>query len=256
MSDPRGTWRCTAIGRGSTVVAVFIARDSPLVRLPADLDRRQFKLLNALRLTIESVGISYSRLHAQLAEFSCAPPATRSIRIPSLLTDAWAVVTSFDQVRQLACRYADKQPSPTLSPFQDEFLAVRNDHAHRMERLVTEGYDRNPDFGVLRWLCMETPSKGVGYAVIGGNIAGQVTRELNPLSLGTPRGPGVQCVTLDSFVATARLTEGVRAVLDYTRKLEDVIRPQIEGHPGGPADVTVVMPFGPVDEAPPEPPQR
>lgn len=196
----------------------LIANDSPLARLPVELEVRQARLLSGIRLNALATAAAFERLHALLVEHSYGSgSAFRSA--PEALGDAWSCIDGFDLLRSLADRLQG-EPSPTLQPFAEEFREARNDRHHQNSRLSTVGHDRRPAFGTISWVAMDSPRHGRSFSLWPGARPGELSRNMNPLRHSLGPLPGVQAIELHSFSSTVRLQDGMVAMKTFVRALE------------------------------------
>jgi len=140
---------------------ILIGRDSPLRRIPANVDREQAVFLDGIRHAIEIMDVGFHRLRNGLTKAALEPPNSTELPLvgAGLFLDAWAVVDAIDRFRQLYQGFPgmtrinapeDIQPlRESLKIFRD--LRNVGDHiATRVPEIVSKG--DGAALGELTWL--------------------------------------------------------------------------------------------------------
>jgi hypothetical protein len=114
-SQERGTWQ------------MILAADSPLKRLPTQLNPRQAMFLDAIRFTIEMADFAMERLLSSLTQLSSQSPAESrsfSFAVPRLL-DSWSIIDSVHRLRGLFDKLPGLRKRSQSSEFRS-FLTLQS----------------------------------------------------------------------------------------------------------------------------------
>jgi len=136
----------------------IIAKESPLRRLPVELDPTQASFLDAIRLTSELGGLAYSRLTYNLqvigsreGEEWLGPGDAASVFL-----DAWSVVDALHRLREILLQMKGiKRRGPKWELFRrstDGVANLRNTVQHLNNELADMAKNRWSPWGRLNWL--------------------------------------------------------------------------------------------------------
>ncbi len=139
---------------------ILLGRDSPLRRIPVNIDPKQAVFLDGIRHAIEILDIGFGRLRAGLTRAALVPPEASDLPLvgAGLFLDTWAVVDAIDRFRQLYLGFPgmtlkrDCEEMPPLHDVLQPFRDLRNvgDHlAQRSDFVVAKG---GAVMGELTWL--------------------------------------------------------------------------------------------------------
>ena len=207
----------------------MIALNSPLLRLPAGLDRKQGLFFDGMRHAAEVAELSYSRLRGVLTAIALDEP-TRPVesttRVAAFL-DAWAFVDAVDRYRQLDLLLPNAKPREERDGLEDFLQAtkqirdVRNvaDHlASRADHVVAQ---KGTALGELRWLTLRSEKEGLSCALIPGRMQDATIGIVNPA--GVQIELPTDLIELKAGEHVAGLSNTYRALLRRVRTLEEAL---------------------------------
>ena len=217
---------------------MIIAVDSPLRRLPANLDPRQSTFLDGLRLSVEMCDVAYERLSCQLWESTSNSEEVVSIArgiAAAVMLDVWSIVDSVHRIRSiLDAMPGFKKSGPTYQLFvraTDRVTALRNTVQHFREELATMAEQATPVWGVLSWMAVIKPdgTEVRSYVLDPGRTQSGTHRLLNPAGqvFRTP----IDHVTLTSKNEHLSLSDLVDQTEKVIRPIEASLEKQFPGAP-------------------------
>lgn len=139
---------------------ILLGRDSPLRRVPANVQPKHAIFLDGIRHAVEIMDVGYRRLRGALAQLALHPPRPEDFPLitAGIFLDAWAVVDAIDKFRQLYMGYPGMKSWNTSDQVQplpevlQTFRALRNvgDHLSQMsDRVLAKD---GAALGELTWL--------------------------------------------------------------------------------------------------------
>lgn len=139
---------------------LLLGRDSPLKKIPVNIEPKQAFFLDGIRHAIEIMDVAYGRLRDSLTHMALNPPASEELQDISahVFLDAWGFVDALDRFRMLYMKFPGMKPRtekvsiPSLLEATQEFRNLRNvaDHlAQRAEFVVSRN---GAALGELSWL--------------------------------------------------------------------------------------------------------
>jgi hypothetical protein len=139
---------------------MFFGKDSPFLRLPAGLPRKQILFFDGIRYSVEMTVLAYHRLRTVATELSRAVSLTKEpdpTLFTAALADAWSIIDSTHRLRELisdAPGFTKKQRSVELRVFNDRTADVetlRHKVQHLRGEIRTVAETDHPVWGVLSW---------------------------------------------------------------------------------------------------------
>ena len=220
----------------------IVREESPLRRLPVNLNPKQAILLNAIRLTAEGIDVAYRRLRDMLGGLGTAAQLPRGA-MAAATTDAWAIIDQVWRLRSLVQRlpgYRGKSPSKQIflrATSRVEGLRHAIQHLDTdVERLLATGL---PVLGSVTWL---QPGEAPGHFVVGSITPGQLGAGATGASVAAPLEPLVGVTQVELWAAGGRvnLTELRDRVAALVEALESIA---IDGA-GEPAPIDLLLKLG------------
>lgn len=216
---------------------MIISNDSPLRRIPSQIDRRQILSFDGIRYSIEMADLAHSRLQEILLEIaqSSSHPEPESFYYPSVILDAWSIVDSVNRLRGLLSQTPGlKQNLPFLVSFMKKTIEVENlrNAVQHLNQQIRKLVDLNlPVWGALSWTIMLDPEfKGVRCCTL---IAGTLSDGEHPLvnPLGKNFYPPVDHITLEASQYSVCLSNIMRDVQKLAHSLEETLIEQFRDLP-------------------------
>jgi hypothetical protein len=232
---------------------VIIGDESPLRRLPGQLDRKQMLYLDGIRYSIEMADLAHLRLQQTLLELAnhSDDSAPMHLYFVAAVQDAWSIVDSVHRLRGLLHQAPGiKRKSPGLRLFDQrtaEIEPLRNSVQHLNSQINSIVSQNIPVWGILSWFTMTDPnmSSGVCCTLIAGTMfesKGHLV--VNPLgkNLALP----VDLITLSASGHTICLSDVMSDVERITRSMEQQLEKQFTNFPQVGSDVLIrlTMAFG------------
>lgn len=218
---------------------MIITDDSPLRRLPANLDRKQTLFLDGIRYSVEMADLAHRRLRStlyHLAENQAASENLDHLDFVAAVQDAWSIVDSLHRLRGLLRQTPGfKQKTPNMQLFMRQTAAVEDlrnavQHLnHEIDKLI--GLDL-PVWGTLSWFAAIDQEARTGF--LGCLFAGTLFKSkdiplVNPA--GKPLDLPVDLITLTAHSHTLDLSKVIKAVARLIEDLEKQLSNQFAGHP-------------------------
>ena len=243
----------------------LLGDESPLRKIPVQLERRQVLFLDGIRYAIEMAALAYSHLYqivlgstqriaeAEGTQSVGGRPTNTALEVAAALLEAWSFVDSINRLRELLVGMPGlKKRTPEFRIFlskTETFLKLRNAVQHlrgEIERLTHSG---EPVWGSVGWVAVfEHPPEIVrSCSIYGGTVYPDLVRPvINPFS--KPMAPPVDRLTLSAHGHTVSLTEIYENLELFTRALEKVMQESIGRDlpsecPTHAADVVVCLEF-------------
>ena len=221
---------------------------SPLRRLPTNLNARQRLFLDGIRYSIEGVGMAYYRLQENLLRLSTSPPDDRPhSEFPETVMLSWAIVDNVNRLRVLVEHMPKTKRTPVLRVFLSKlepFEDLRNpiQHLNQQLRDVKDDDDagRMPLWGSLSWCYVPSGTSIKAFALVAGSLA-----RYEGLPVFNPADKefrsNIDHIELAAFGHQVSLSRTAYAIVDYAERLETNLRPQFEGHPVAGADILIAL---------------
>jgi hypothetical protein len=235
---------------------MIINDDSPLRRLPSQLDRKQTLFFDAIRYSIEMADLAHRRLQPVLLEMTLDGDKKESnhLNFVSAILDAWSVIDALHRLRGLLNQAPGvKQKSPGLRIFfqktaQVEHLRNSVQHLnHQIKTLVNKGL---PVWGDLSWFTMRDPETRIGHICT--LVAGTMfTSKGHPMvdPMGRTLALPIDLITLSASGYSMCISDAMRDVEKLAKGIEAQVQPQIADlpRPGGDTIICAEIQFGDED---------
>lgn len=164
----------------------MLSQDSPLLNLPASLDKKQAVFLDGIRHAVQIADFSYQRLCHELTRLSAAnAPGAAGSSYTHVFLDAWGFVDAVDRFRCLwemqptsGSIPAPYSPNVVRKQLQD-VRDVRNVSAHIAQKIDQIVSLNSSVLGSLRWVTVSSQSPlkikthFVRPGIMRGNVNGQ-----------------------------------------------------------------------------------
>jgi hypothetical protein len=234
---------------------MIIDRNSPLLRLPPQLNRRQALFLEGIRYSIQMADLSHFRLRENLFKLAVnCPNNSDHLGFISALQDAWSIVDSVHRLRGLlnhAPGFKQKAPGQKLFILKTaEVEELRNIVQHLNEKIDKTVIPQNvPLMGVLTWLAVINPEQKLSKScalVAGSMYDTQDHKFVNPA--GQTISLPVDLITLTASGYSSCLSKIMKYVEALTRELEMQIESQFKDLPSAGADMIICAVIKEVDE--------
>lgn len=141
----------------------MLSLDSPLLNIPASLDRKQAIFLDGVRHAVQIIDLSYNRLCRSLNELTRHQQSVRGPDFTHAFLDAWSFVDTTDRFTSLwemqpesemGCRESCSSPwRSKLQPIRD----IRNVSAHGAQKIDQIVALNSSVLGSIRWISMDRP---------------------------------------------------------------------------------------------------
>lgn len=237
----------------------MIGPDSPLRRLPPQLDRTQALFFDGIRHAAEFIHFAHERLRADLTRLALSQysGSTRGSFTQPFL-DAWSIVDSVDRFRSLVALLPGIQGiptpgSPSFAEFTQPIRDLRNVGDHLAQRADYVVARNGTALGILSWFTLVDSSKGRACTILPGTLRSGTAPFVNPA--GRRIRPPTDLIELSAGEYWASLSLTVTAVRTMVTELERGLDEwlQEEGltnsHSG--SDILVVADLAFRDEPPP-----
>lgn len=241
---------------------MILSSESPLRRIPSNLDARQACYLDGIRFAVEMCDVSYNRLIHRLWEVAVtfnAGEALPAYEGAYILQDAWSIIDSVHRLRSLLAgmpRLDKGMPTYQLFIRETECAtALRNTVQHLREEL-RDFADRGwPVWGVLTWLALmkEDGTEVQSCLINAGRTQTGTHPILNPM--GRTFVDRVDHVTLQSKEQSVPLSKLYRMTERITRPLEKSLASQFphSSTDGSGMLVSITFAIPPQEELTPNP---
>lgn len=232
-----------------------LSKDSPLRRLPAQLNLRQRLFLDGIRLSIEMVLVAYDRLWRLLSRLSELPSGTPSPdgAHAAAMLDAWSIIDGVHRLRYLLQQTPNlKKSAVTLQLFRRQSQGVE-DLRHHVQHLDQEyaaaQNNDGPAWGQLAWIrpvhC-GPPEAATTHAIVAGAIVEGTIRLVNPV--GKTHHGLVDHIELAVSEKSINLSEMTRAIGPLVCHLEAFVSNLITAQRLAPGGSDMLLSVGPLKE--------
>lgn len=216
----------------------MLSFDSPLRRLPPQLDVRQLVFCDGVRHAAEIADLAFERLLTTLTHIAIdvapgPPSGGQSRHFTSAFLDAWAIVDALDRMRVLFGLFpgADVQDGQMRRPgFQDQMQSIRDlrnvaDHvAQRVDEVIAR---RAAALGTLAWFTATSHDTGVSCAIYPGTLRSTTVKVVNACGRHFRTAPS-GLVQLSAGGYEAELDYAIWAASRVVRRLEGTVQETIE----------------------------
>ena len=208
---------------------MLISDNSPLRRLPANLNPQQTQFCDGLRFAVQMADIADQQLTAHLIPFSGGQSGDIRVSAASPFLFAWSIIDSAHRLRGLVENFpnlAKKNQSPEFRNYLEKAVSVetlRNAVQHMDKNIPTSAEAGEAVWGTLTWVSPKP--QGVVYTcllVSGAMMPGAKYSPLIPAGL-TIREP-LDHVTLTAGKVSVNLTEVMEALARLVGVIEDALK--------------------------------
>lgn len=230
---------------------MLISDDSPLRRLPSELNQKQKFYLDGIRFSIEIIDLAYLRLKQTLYNLSKNIKSNSKVNhliFVSAIHDAWSLIDSVYRLRGLIKLCPGiKQKAPGIILF-DKNTRDTEPLRHSFQHLNTQINEliklNLPVWGVITWIAVLDPLINSAYscAIIAGTIFNnQCSQIINPAgkSLGIP----IDLITLTAGGHSLCLSKIFDEVNKLTKNLENELTKYFKDLPCAGADLLLFVEF-------------
>lgn len=242
----------------------MLRQDSPLRRLPPNLDKTQVVFLDGIRHAVEIIDLAHSRLRRTLTTIALEykrEDVDRGHLFTEAFLDAWAIVDAIDRFRNLlhlmpgVKKLPPKDGEPGFRKTTEDIRNLRNvaDHlAQLADHIVAR---KSTALGVLSWFTILDSEEGRGLSclIVPGTVSSSHQQVVNPAD--RPFNPPTDLVHLAAGKYRACLSDAVEGVRKALVPLERSLQVALLNH--GVADlssgadllVATEMIFPPIDRS-------
>jgi hypothetical protein len=220
----------------------LIGPESPLRRVPANLDLRQMLFIDAIRYSIEMSERAYTHLCDTLLVLPAQEPESQSPFFVAAMQDAWTMVDAGHRLHELLDAMPGvKKKDPETQLIQRKLTTLK-DMRHGVQHLRGEIDHlielREPVWGSITWLLTESEPEFRLFTMVPGTVRSMDRLGAMPPPRGPTRAP-IDEVTLHAFESKADLSDVFYSMSRFTKGLEEVLTKQFAGHPTQGADLLV-----------------
>lgn len=210
-------------------LTAMISGESSLLRLPANLDRKQALFLDGLRHAADIATLAYERLRQTLTKIArekIEPGLLRPLQTEAFV-DAWALVDSIDRFRQLDLLFPQALPRdqrPELLTFLEStepIRALRNVADHLAQRADQVVACEGTALGLIRWYTVLTSHEGLSCTLVPGRMQDGEFALVNPL--GKSIHPPTCLIELTAGEHTASLSDAIGLLRNRVAQIEQAI---------------------------------
>jgi hypothetical protein len=223
---------------------LIIESESPLRRLPSQLNPRQILFLDGIRYSIEMADLAFMRLKQTLFQLSSVydKKDLNHLAFVSAIQDGWSIIDYVHRLRRLLKQCPGiKQKSPGMILFFKATEAVES-LRNIVQHLETEIYNFiNNNFaiwGEIIWIYVPNPSINLVHSC--SIIAGTLFRNMNFQMInlaGKSLLPPIDLITLIAAGNNICLSDVMEKIETLTKKIEDTMREQFKELPQAGADL-------------------
>jgi hypothetical protein len=225
---------------------MILETDSPLRRIPAQLNPRQILFFDGIRYSIDMVDMAHQRLVGTLYDLtknctshSDEPIATKFI---TATQDAWSIIDSVHRLRMLIGQSPGfKQNTPDYQLFfrgTAKITDLRNFIQHLDQNIPKLESQNIPVWGALSWITVLDPNcKSCFTCTL---LTGTIFKSMEEL-LVNPIGKKIEIpidhITLAANGYTISLSDVMRSIQRITRYVESGLKDQIKDLPPKQEDI-------------------
>jgi hypothetical protein len=205
---------------------MLITQESPFRSLPIALNKRQLRMLNGIRYSIEMYDVAYRNLVDTLSPIDRRANAPSDF-YPSVLLHAWSMVDSANRLRLLL------QHTPGLPKRPPQFKVnfrklevvenLRNSIQHLNDEITAraEDVEVEPVWGSLSWgkIISAEPPRALIFMMLPGSIESMEGHPIKNIA-GKGFNDAVDHIELTAYGTTISLSEIYRSIAKHTKLLE------------------------------------
>lgn len=234
----------------------LIAKESPLRRLPSQLERRQRIVLDGIRLSVEMAELALGRLCGTLLDIDPKKTAGGLPGFAGPFIDAWSVIDAVNRLRSLVLMIPGTKDHPDVRGFleaTDTVRELRNDVQHLNARVDGLASQKLPAWGVISWVTLhdDTPVRARSHVLVAGSVATSSHYLENPVGQQI-RSP-IDLVKLNAHGRSIDLGRTLSSVAGLVELLERQLKEQFGDLPSSGSDLYAAIDVVPSDEEPDEP---
>ena len=228
---------------------MIIDKDSPLRRLPSNLNMKQTLFLDAIRYSVEMADIAYNRLTQTLLSLTVEHEQGKGLKNLGTTTvlallDAWSIVNSTYRLRNLFKQmpYVKQKASKLAIFYRQTKSAEELRHGiqhlnHEIDKLVA---DALPAWGVLNWVAVLEPDNEniLTCSLIPGTVFQRSTPMFNPV--GREIRPPIDFITLETEHSLC-LSDVMQHVSEVVSSLQRELEEQTKGLPNAASDLFLCL---------------
>jgi hypothetical protein len=230
---------------------LLISDDSPLRRLPSDLNQKQKFYLDGIRFSIEIIDLTYTRLKETLYNLSNNiryNSKTNHLIYLSAIHDVWSLIDSLYRLRGLLQLCPGiKQKSPGMILFYNNIRNVEL-FRHSIQHLNTQINEliklNLPVWGIITWTAVlnRTSNSVFSCAIIAGTIFhNQCSQIINPA--GKELVIPIDLITLTAGGHSICLSKVFDEINKLTKTLEAELAKRFKDLPCAGADLLLFVEF-------------
>lgn len=228
-------------------------KESPLERLPRNLNRKQTLFLDGIRYSVRMAETAHNTLRQTLLEVTTKfhlgekIDNTGEINLHAM-ADAWFIIDSVFRARRLFEQMPrTKQKSPNLMSFYkhtEKVEDLRNSIQHLSSEIDNLIHINLPVWGTINWVAKLDPTSDRVYScslVAGTVVSGRVTPIINPV--GKRIRPPIDLITLET-TSSVCISHVMDALLKVMSSIEQQVKAQTEGMQSAGSDLFMCVAFG------------
>lgn len=247
-------------GEGSTDIyassRMIVGSNSPLRRIPHNLDRKQALFYDAIRFTIEMVDVAYKRLIHVLFTISKNDSFRQSHPMAVAFLDAWSIIDSVHRLRCLlqqlpGIKRSDLPERTVFLKRTDEVEDFRNNIQHLNNEMIRLAEKDDPAWGILSWFAItalyDQEEKRLPIQVKAGRYCLMISGSVvigKPYKMAFPAEKSfadiVSLLTLQSGDMSLSFTKCFAAVDDFAHALEREMIKRFKSLPEARSDLYII----------------
>lgn len=220
---------------------MIISDDSPLCRLPSELNVEQAAFLDGIRYSAAMIDLSYGRLKVTLHQLASEHPVNGCFA--AAFQDAWSIIDSVHRLKQLL----NKMPGMKRATSNFKLFARRTSNVKELRNRIQHLGDGmrslamagSPVWGTLAWISvveLEPPRLCLCTLSAGRILAGE---HFFPDPMRSTYALPVDHIALEAKPHKLEISDTVRNVEKLIRGLEKNLKKQFDGLPTQAADMVV-----------------
>lgn len=217
---------------------MLVGEDSVLRKLPSALDKRQLRMLVAIRYSIEMYDVAYQSILGLLNQIETGDKFQSKTKTlyPLVFTHAWSMVDSANRLEVLLKHMPNIKRGPRFKANLRRiaaFKSLRNPIQHLNKEILnrSKDVDVEPIWGSLSWAkIIETdPFKVHVFTLIPGSLEKHSGRPLvNPA--GKNFHGKVDHISLSAYGTTVSLSDTYHTIANISKMTEDSLQKAFEGN--------------------------
>lgn len=221
---------------------MIIAKDSPIRRLPVNLNPEQRILLDGIRYSAETVEFTLDRLTNTLLR-----TVTEDLPHISAFSDAWAFIDSADRFFKFLQRLPERFQCQDEKTKKD-VSTLRNKFQHIHDNWRNHAKLNTPFLGYICWVTVDT----IDPVVIGGKIHTLIHGSIVEVDIIKPENPAgktingpINLISLTVYEDKVYFLDILKLIVKLVRNLESGLSPQFLGLPTAGSDLYLVFHLAP-----------